>query len=234
MHLLSKQEINTAKITERRQEIDEGVKLAKKVDALREVSAKEEANLSKFRSESLKQLKNDIEVLTRQKNVLQEELTRLEEDRKSLQKPLDNKWAEFWEKSEKLNSKEKEIEARIVQLDQKESLQIKSDYELSLKSDRLENYKSQIEKNLLDSIKVVEQAQLKLDKAQEKLEKIDILVEKESAELLKREGQVAVEERNSRILRESLNQRELKLNHREKFINDKYATLERTINRLKK
>lgn len=90
MKLLSQTEVNKLKGNERKQLIDEGVKLAKKVDLLRETSAKEEANLAKFRTESLRTLREEIEVLVREKLSLCEELKGLREEKERLKKIISN------------------------------------------------------------------------------------------------------------------------------------------------
>lgn len=88
--MLNKSEVNTFKSNERKQLIDEGVKLAKKVDLLRETSAKEEANLSKFRIESLKTLKEEIEVLIAKKDSLINEIENLQTEKNRLKKIITN------------------------------------------------------------------------------------------------------------------------------------------------
>ncbi len=85
MKLLSRLEINNLKGGERKKEIDEGVKLAKKIDLLRETAAKEEANLAKFRTESLKIIREEIFDLTNFKQKIMEEIMALKNARADLQ-----------------------------------------------------------------------------------------------------------------------------------------------------
>lgn len=77
MKLLSKIEINTLKSVERKKEIDEGVKLAKKVDTLREVASKEESNLRKFRIETLAIIQSEINLKIKERDSLLEEIKKL-------------------------------------------------------------------------------------------------------------------------------------------------------------
>jgi chromosome segregation ATPase len=78
MKLLDKTTIVTLKGIERRKEVEEGAKLAKKVDLLRQTVASEETKLAKFRVESLAKLKEDIDGLISQKKQIQAEITTLE------------------------------------------------------------------------------------------------------------------------------------------------------------
>lgn len=61
MKLLDKQDIQKRKATERKSEVDEGMKLARKVDELRRAGAEEESKLSAFRLMSLKAIQAEID-----------------------------------------------------------------------------------------------------------------------------------------------------------------------------
>ena len=60
MKILNRQQINEEKSRLRKIEIDEGIKLAEKIDLLRETAAKEESKLKKFRDENLKIIQKEI------------------------------------------------------------------------------------------------------------------------------------------------------------------------------
>lgn len=91
MRLLTKQQVEKDKSLEKRREIDEGVKLARKVDKLREVSSREESNLKHFRDESIRAVKIEIDSLIVEKEALKEEVVELEEKRIIAQAPIDLK-----------------------------------------------------------------------------------------------------------------------------------------------
>src|SRR5258708_2263052 len=94
MKLLDKKTVDTLKAVERKKEVDEGAKLAKRVDNLRELSAKEEANLTKFRDESLKKIREEIEQEVQKCDVLKKENVILVEQNRILRIPLDVEWEE--------------------------------------------------------------------------------------------------------------------------------------------
>lgn len=96
MKIPSKIEISNSKSQERKREIEEGVKLAKKVDSLRELSAKEQENINRFRDSSLKQIQEEINKKIDEKNVLDVEISQRKEERIKLSAPVDLK--EEWEK----------------------------------------------------------------------------------------------------------------------------------------
>lgn len=62
MKLLAKSDIQKAKSIERQQLVNEGLKLAKRVDDLREVVAEEEQTLENFRRETLKEIHRQIRI----------------------------------------------------------------------------------------------------------------------------------------------------------------------------
>ena len=87
MKLLPKSDIAKAKSVDKQREIDEGMKLAKRVDSLREVAAAEEASLKKFRSETLGAINTEITANATKRDELTQEVQSLEErkeDRKSV------------------------------------------------------------------------------------------------------------------------------------------------------
>lgn len=102
MKLLSKQEVSKQKALESKIEIDEGLKLAKKIDYLREQAPKEEINLKKFRDETLKQIKSEIDSLISEKNSLGVEISLKRKEKLNLEAPLNLKELETEKKELKL------------------------------------------------------------------------------------------------------------------------------------
>lgn len=88
MRLLDKREIDKSKVLERAREIQEGRKLAERVDSLRETAAKEEAALAKFRTETLSKIHEEITYHTTARDTLYQEVKRLEERKREALKPI--------------------------------------------------------------------------------------------------------------------------------------------------
>lgn len=88
MNLLPKKEIDLLKSSEKKIEIDQGIRLARKIDLLRETAAQEEDNLRKFRDETLKVIKAEIDGLLRRKKIVEDEITLLENKKEDIKKEL--------------------------------------------------------------------------------------------------------------------------------------------------
>lgn len=112
MKLLPKSEIDKMKAVERKREIDEGLKLAKRVDNLREVAAAEEASLRKFRNETVKVIYDEITKEEQKLNALKGEIVRAQKEREELKKPLDAEWARVEKAKAAINLREISVTER--------------------------------------------------------------------------------------------------------------------------
>lgn len=139
MRLLTKNEVQTAKNADKKREIDEGVKLAKKVDTLRKVSAEEETRLGKFREQSMAQLKHDGLTLQAENKELEIRNVALKAERLRLEAPIDltMAWKEVQELKEKHESLDghllkREIEVTARENDLKDGFKILSEKETEI------------------------------------------------------------------------------------------------------
>ncbi len=92
MKLLKKEEIAKAKAVDKQREIQEGLKLAKRVDALRETQAEEELSLRLFREKTLKAIHEETTKAATERDNILSVVKNLREDRINLLKPLDDEW----------------------------------------------------------------------------------------------------------------------------------------------
>lgn len=105
--LLPKSEVAKAQAAEQKRHIDEGVKLARRVDNLREVAAQEEASLERFRRETLAKIHVETAQAKEERDTVRKEVAELKEERKKLMRPLDKEWQEVERaKEEALKAKE--------------------------------------------------------------------------------------------------------------------------------
>lgn len=81
LRLNSKSDIAKAKAAERNQEIQEGLKISRRVDSLRELEAKEDENLQKFRTETLSSIMADIKSATAEKESILSEVLDLRKEK---------------------------------------------------------------------------------------------------------------------------------------------------------
>ena len=89
MHLLERKQIDTLKADERKRDIDEGAKLAKKIDDLRRLASEEQTRLQKFRDESLKATRDEIDAVIREKENICREIESLRQEATRLKKVLE-------------------------------------------------------------------------------------------------------------------------------------------------
>lgn len=231
MKILSKQEVTQQKSIERKTEIDEGVKLAKKIDTLRQTASEEEIKLSKFRDQMLSEIKKDIQSLQDVKSSLIHDVSSLEEKRKMLLIPLDEEWKKLGKRQMQFISEKENFGKLFVQLNEKEN-------ELNTREKSLQEDEEQLEE-LRTTILV------KLAHAQEKENEIE--VQKRSHEQIASSTLRSLEDKKKELLsfESDLNRRKLELDlqeqkntkDRQEIINqtillrDREQTLEREIKR---
>ena len=108
MKLLAKKHVNTLIQLERSQQVQEGVGLAKRVDALRETVAKEEQQLREYRAHAIAEVQKEIDTKLEELEQVRSEVKEATELRNTLLKPLNKEWQELnLEKSELVKEKER-------------------------------------------------------------------------------------------------------------------------------
>lgn len=234
MKLLAKKVIDSQVASQKKQQIDDGVKLAIRVDTLRQTKAQEEKNLEEFRVGAVRSVSQEIEVLTIKRDSLRSEVTDLMEQAKLNQIPLDKEW-------NKLNIEKSKLLSQQESLEKDRELLEKDKTELVVSLQDLE-----IEKSRVESIK--DQTVLEYGIAHRISEEVE--KDKRNIEILKEVTFREVEEiKNSALRKETeidfklvnLNNREIILKEKEVQIiktklqlEDQRGTLERALNRLNK
>ncbi len=236
MKLLPKSEISKQKAVEMQQHIAEGIKLARRVDTLRDVAAQEEQSLSRFRVRTVEAIQAEIVEKTAERDNLESGNRVLRDERIRLEGPINlvQEWERIKE-DKRANEKwtndlvgrevlvaEKEEEVRQVQLtfDKRESDVLKK-----------EEWAQQVAKESHDlhreASRVASEADDKLRKATRDInERYAILDEKESrfnsweGTLLAKEAQLKLDEET--------------ITNGMKFIADRRKTLERGFAELKR
>lgn len=148
--LPKKIDLDKAKANERKQEIDESISLAKKVDELRRLKSEEEQRLNNWRDNILKIVRQEVNDIIEQKNNLKGELETLREERKELLKPLNKEWEEISKIKIKYGVEYNEI------FIQKEQLKIEKQ-ELENEKNKVSEIISRTRKNEQDSEKIKEE-----------------------------------------------------------------------------
>lgn len=95
MRLLSKRAADEAKALDRQREIEEGKKLATRVDKLRELSAEEEKNIRQFRDRELASIMTELKPLREELETTKHLIAHRKDELKVLMQPIDEKWADI-------------------------------------------------------------------------------------------------------------------------------------------
>jgi hypothetical protein len=234
MKLLPRKEFDAARAREQKAAIDEGAKLARRVDNLREVAATEEENLRNFRTRTIKKIREDIE---KEEQILS-----------SLRREVKNTRSAIAKEEQEIETKRKYLQDRAEALDivaesidkrEKESNQREKDTEWNLSE--AHRIRAQAEtKNLLadqrlldakrDGIlaqEVLESANRVHEKAQTKLRTVNLALAEREKAVKKREYSATVRERRNATKTEELRIEWTRLK-------DRKAMFERTIKRQSK
>ena len=225
MKLLSKSEITKAKAKDRELEVAEGLKLAKKVDGLRELAVNEDKALQTFRTQSLSEIQRQILEVTHKRDSLQAETTLLEERKLVAQAPLDDEWAKVSREKEILSVKTDQLVQFKSSLDAQESSLNGQKGALALKESKIEDMHKQAQVFLTETDILNAKAEKESRLASSILagnlkEKSDISAFRKSVEveLNKREETLKARELQVVLDRKELGKKELQLRDREEIL----------------
>lgn len=234
MRLLSKQDLNAKKAQEKRVEVEEGVKLAKKIDSLRQTLAEEELSLTTFRSKTVAAIHTEIALVAAQRDSLLSEVRTLRKEILDGHDAVDARKAELILYAEELGRQSDLLEKRIEAL-KKLTLSVKQDAKQAKEDRQRANYLVTVIRETLATIQVERESSIEVvKKARMQLDRSSALYDEVYAELEKRDMAVAAKEREISIKEERLALEEKANRTLAIKLRDREATLEREFNRLKK
>lgn len=221
MRLLSKSDVTTAKAQERKRDIDEGLKVARRIDSLREIATNEEKSLQEFRKRTLEAIHADISTESAKLDVLRSEIGGLEERKRIALIPID-------EEREKLDGIREMLDERTTDLDKRETavkqMEVSATAFNKLAQDNLSSantIEAEARKAFDNASKTSQEAQTAMQTA---------ILFRTDAETFKRESEQRLEQRESQIKATEARQknrdkaqdeRERELNNRESFVRDR-------------
>ncbi len=226
--LPTRMDINKAKADERKREVDEGLSLARKVDALRETKADEERKLLEYRAGMIAKVQAEIDAYISERDSLRRENENLIETRKELIKPLDEEWKEINLERENL-AKEKQsfylskeqlrIEEENLQIEQKKLTKTSAQI-----NDHL-NEITQAKQSILDMEKFTRK-EYELAQKERRIQKESYETEVGKVKELKTQYEVGIEtnKKEESILKEIREE----LNNEKRILEDRIATFERS------
>lgn len=232
MKLLPKSEVSKAHAIAERQKADEGLKLARRIDALRETASDEEAALKKFRTESISQIHADISTESQKLSELKTEVSALEKQKREARKPLDFEWSEV--KRNKRETEELQSQVRKhLEMAQSERKDAKEALRSAVNMEARASTKDSIALSALQEAERSRvETQTALTEAQELREKAQKDKEASERELIQRYTECAVRERGIEMREETLNTKLKEVRAMERKLIDRRETLQRTIKRL--
>lgn len=233
MKLLDKKKIASDFNDQKKAQVDEGVRIAKQVDILREELASLEHQREVFLAGSKLELTKATGVLLEKIETLKGEIKKLEEKKEELRKPLDDAWAKLTEDLLALQKDKDEFKT--------------SEYELSKEKKRIEKATERLtarENEFAENGRAIAKLNIQAQQLKDEAERINASAKHEygeqtrkfteaNAELAKKQRQADIDAKDNERVRKVQEKRELDLNNREKAIDDKYQTLLRTIKRVK-
>lgn len=232
--LLSKQEINQRQALQKHAEIEEGRKLAQRVDNLRELAVEEEASLASFRAKTLKAINEEIKKATLEHDAILNEVKALRGKLETGFSELEKAKNEVKLKEQDLVSREKQVEERIKLIKQKEK-QLKKDFEENLTmASRLEYAQNRLLKINAEADAKIQTANDMFDDAELRRGQVDRLYQRVTEELHHKDITVASKERDLIIRAGHLDERTEALRVKELQLIDREQTLEREYARIKK
>lgn len=231
--LLSKQEINQRQATQKRIEVDQGRKLATRVDTLREIAAEEEASLASFRAKTLKAIHDETQKAVEERDVLLAEVKVLREEIEVGLKPIQKAEAQLQTKTSSLEERESQINNRIELIKKKEE-ELKNDFQkINALHLRLTYVQNQLSEMNIEAENHIGMAEVFYENAELKKKEVDLLEKTVKAELHAKDIEVASRERDITIKEERVQRQYEALNERELQLIDREQTLEREFKRLK-
>lgn len=232
--LLTKRELDVAKGRDRAREIQEGKKLADRVDGLRQLAADTEKETEERKSQILASAQAEIDAKTRELVGLDEQIKERRDELTELRKPLDAEWDKLAEERNDLHTRSLQVEEKDMQLKSAIALNIQRERDNEKEAERI-----QVEKEMaLEDRK--EAAALKDDAAKRLLS-----ARSEAEQIVSRakEREEAVEARESSVEKRELDAKKLAARGADmleqaskefKKVRDLYATLERNKKREQK
>ncbi len=231
LKLLTREQITNAKVTDQLREIQEGKKLAERVDRLRGLQAIEEASLDKFRTETLSRIHEETTEALKKRDFLFGEVRELEERRKAALAPLTEERVANDKENARLDTRRKELDAEQYRVEDATRLAENTLKTAENELSRAQGKTVQAEKLLSDASSKCQETELALKDAQ-KVKDASIKLAKEvEQDLINRDSTLAARERGVQLRQEALDEREKKLMDGWSLLNDRLATFERNLKR---
>lgn len=196
LRLLPKSEVDKRKAQEKFRELQEGEKLAARVDSLREMVASEEAVFATYHQETLKKIQDDLQARYAQRDALDAEIEQRRQERARLLVPLDSRQHE-------LDDFQRKLEARADELGQKE-------FDLSVRERVARQKEEKVAKDMQLAHDIAEKSQIARREAQNML-----ATAREDAAEMRNEAQRVIFEAENKLKSAEIKEKSLLIRERE-------------------
>lgn len=234
--LQEKKAIAASLATERKQEIEKGVKLAQSVDALREARAKEERDLEEFRTTTLKAIQIQIASRQAENEQLEARNKSLKEERILLEGPIDlvEAWREVHTLKEKNEYISDDILKREIDITGRENNLHEGQLSLIVKEDEVEKLGQVSRENLSHSEQSREEAATANNEAQTLLSHIELQAEEKRIEYQHKDEEIEKKQNVLELREAQVEKDRLDINSEKILLADRRATLDRGFEELRR
>lgn len=231
MKILDKLQINVAKSAERKLEVEEGRKLASSVDGLRELKAKEESSLGRFRDKAIEAVKAEIQIFIDRRDAVLEELRVVSqqvaasrEEAKTIFDGIDEKEAEADRRVAKAKAAEVEADKKNREASQKLLDAGVALARANLLDDESGRLRDEASKDRKEANKELREAQAKGAAARD-------MWQSTNDDLVRREGAAAHREKALLLREQAVADADASMSARERAVIDREEQLAREIKR---
>lgn len=233
MQLLKKSTVQLEAQNQRRKQIDEGIVIAQKVDALRQTLGNLQAQHAKFLEGMTAELEEQTQPLIKQIASLKREIIDLEDKRKELLQPLDEKWARVHVKQAELSEAESELGKNAYKVSAREKKAVELGTDLKNRLFKVKTRERELDKTIREASEELYIVEEKKREAERVRSDADEYATATDQILLSREAELAVREREMQMLKEHTDDRQKEMDLREARLIDREQTLDREIKRRK-
>lgn len=226
--LLTRRDIDTKKAQERQREIDEGSKLARTVDGLREIRADEEKKLDEWRTTAIAAAQKDIREYVTQVEMLVAEVNKLESRKNAALKTLDGEWEQVFtaQKSIKKEIEENNAKSEILRAGEADLALRKQ--ENSNETQRITEERRRTTEELVAAARAHDDARTERRKSTERSEIMNAALDLREKEVSEREKKASDVVYRAEQTTMKIEKYEVDLMKRELALRDGWRTLEET------
>lgn len=230
--LLDKKIVSAEVASQTKRQIDAGISIAKKVDAVRETLQEEEQNLETFRTFTLRQVQTEIDASIKERDNVKDEIVVLERNKQIASIPLDVEWKKVHEENAKLLKDRIIADEKSFNLKEREQEIERAEQEIENDKGRAKSLKQRALEALLKADSVLTEARESAADIRNQTHSKLLLAEVQEMETNRIKKEVEEYEKSVLIRENKLIDWETDLKNREKKLKDQYDTLQRTINRV--